>query len=614
MKKINLYNLYLNLLIFIIIISPFFNGRQNIYIILIINILTGLATLFFIFKKNRPVAENNNHQNNFCFLFLFLFLIFSLITSFFSTSIFISLPIWFSYLAFGLLFYLITQAKFSLKYLDFLVNYFIVISDILCLVGIYFFIVGNYSRVTSLFYWPNPFASYLLFSIFIILYYLINNKKIFNSIILTYFSFILIITSFLFTFSRGALIGLIFALAIYLIINSKSILKHIKLLVVLILLIIICFYSINNSKKSSFPIISGKDGHVILDQSSKIRINYWRGAIKIYKDYPIFGSGLGTFQAIYPQYQKDPVSAGKYPHNLYLETLSETGIFTFSFFILFLISIYLIDLRKINKEDLSLPLYLGGMAFLIHNFFDIGWHYPANFYLFCLFIGLFYNLNKDKEIFILYNIQRFKSINFNKYKYLLILLSLILIFLGVINLVGEFNYQKGKNLEAENRFIEAEGYYQKSVKFYPNPNYLRRLGIIQYTLGLNDAKYLKKSYNSVEKLIKIEKNNSLNYELRGKIYLAENKLVEAENDFKESIKLDKYNYPRYYKNYAEALISENKFIEAKHILEEILSFYTDEVIHNRSIIIMPNQEQTSGIKKEINDIKKLLSKINYYYE
>ncbi len=53
----------------------------------------------------------------------------------------------------------------------------------------------------------------------------------------------------------------------------------------------------------------------------------WRSAFDIYREYPVFGSGPGTFKVHYPRYRSldEQYNAGNYAHNDYLQFLAEGG-------------------------------------------------------------------------------------------------------------------------------------------------------------------------------------------------------------------------------------------------------------------------------------------------
>jgi tetratricopeptide (TPR) repeat protein len=118
--------------------------------------------------------------------------------------------------------------------------------------------------------------------------------------------------------------------------------------------------------------------------SGIIRLIVWRGAIDIWKDNPIFGSGLETYAFSYYQHRPaahNLTSEWKYlynkAHNEYLNYLATTGAFGFLIYLsmiggfLFLTVKYLFDKRrKLNQNGfLVVSLVAGYISILITNFF-----------------------------------------------------------------------------------------------------------------------------------------------------------------------------------------------------------------------------------------------------
>jgi len=121
----------------------------------------------------------------------------------------------------------------------------------------------------------------------------------------------------------------------------------------------------------------------------------WANTIDIFLDYPLFGSGLGTFPSIYPQFEADGTLWHVFhAHNDYLEYLSELGVLGFSLLLggicmLFIFSFLVWRFRR-NAE--SKGLALGGIisiiCILVHSFTDFNLHIPANMLLFSVVLSL----------------------------------------------------------------------------------------------------------------------------------------------------------------------------------------------------------------------------------
>lgn len=111
----------------------------------------------------------------------------------------------------------------------------------------------------------------------------------------------------------------------------------------------------------------------------------------IFLDHPVIGTGLGTFQTVFPPY--DTLYDGKivnHAHNDYLEALAETGILGGACCVWFLGTLLLEALRRLSqsRNALASTLQLSGLVaclgFLTHSLVDFNLHIPANALLFFL--------------------------------------------------------------------------------------------------------------------------------------------------------------------------------------------------------------------------------------
>jgi O-antigen ligase len=121
----------------------------------------------------------------------------------------------------------------------------------------------------------------------------------------------------------------------------------------------------------------------------------WANTIDIFLNYPFFGSGLGTFPSIYPQFETDGTLWHVFhAHNDYLEYLAELGILGFCLLMggiaIMFISSFLVWRFRRNTE--SKGLALGGIVsiicILVHSFTDFNLHIPANMLLFSVVLSL----------------------------------------------------------------------------------------------------------------------------------------------------------------------------------------------------------------------------------
>jgi O-antigen ligase len=134
------------------------------------------------------------------------------------------------------------------------------------------------------------------------------------------------------------------------------------------------------------------------------RLGLWRDGLNIARDFRWFGTGMGTFQYVLPNYrsQLDFLTVDGVPrqalwnfaHNDYLQLLIECGLLGFAL-ALWAAYVTLRTLWQWQRESASAPdPYLatgalaGVFAILVHSLVDFNLHIPANALIFCVLLSL----------------------------------------------------------------------------------------------------------------------------------------------------------------------------------------------------------------------------------
>lgn len=122
---------------------------------------------------------------------------------------------------------------------------------------------------------------------------------------------------------------------------------------------------------------------------------YWSNVTPIAGDFPLFGTGLGTFASVYPAYDESgPPVHLSHAHNDYLEYLSELGlvglILLLGGILFMVVSSFLITRMRRHPEVKGLALggIVASVAILIHSVTDFNLHIPANMVLFTVVLSL----------------------------------------------------------------------------------------------------------------------------------------------------------------------------------------------------------------------------------
>lgn len=230
-------------------------------------------------------------------------------------------------------------------------------------------------------------------------------------------------------------------------------------------------------------------------ESGEIRKIVWTGALNLWKNHPVFGTGVETFAYSYYWYrprEHNDVSEWDFlynkAHNEYLNFGATSGTIGLLSYLALVVTFISWSLKQIIKKKkkviLNIALLSGFISILVTNFF--GFSVTAVSLLFFLFPALsFINLykkdNKVKENFKLNNIQYVE------------IFALLAIFVILISSIIRYWY-------ADNRFALGEkfnkaGYttqsfekLEKAINIRPNePAYLDQLSIVAASLAVQTA-------------------------------------------------------------------------------------------------------------------------------
>jgi O-antigen ligase len=255
------------------------------------------------------------------------------------------------------------------------------------------------SAVTGTFINRNYFAGYLLLVIPLSVGYLFSRESYQRSqfmgwrhrlssldgkTLLIAFGIILMILGLLFSASRMGIMSLLlsFSLISFLFRESQKGQRFSKTIVLIFGLALL------------WAVWIGLDAVIsrffTTSESFKERWMFWVNTFQIFKDFPLFGSGLGTFVHIFPMYRSFHIR-GLVTHaeNDFLQLLSEVGLLgTGLLLILFLFLFFKVvsGIRSLSQRDSQKYIGMGGivgiLALMFHSLVERNIQIPANAFLF----------------------------------------------------------------------------------------------------------------------------------------------------------------------------------------------------------------------------------------
>lgn len=202
-----------------------------------------------------------------------------------------------------------------------------------------------------------------------------------------------------FTWSRGAWLGILFGMLVFLMMCSRK---------TLVALFIACFgipllpLVLPDNIIQRFMSIGN-----LADSSTSYRFNIWRGVFRMLPDCFLSGIGIGEepFSEFYVKYSLSGIEAAPHSHSLFLQVLVSIGITG----LIALIAVLCFYVRESvsfckNQKDAPLPvrlyssaLFAGICAVLVQGLTDYVWYNYRIFALFWLLIGLTVALRRSHE-------------------------------------------------------------------------------------------------------------------------------------------------------------------------------------------------------------------------
>ena len=219
------------------------------------------------------------------------------------------------------------------------------------------------------------------------------------------------------------------------------------------------------------------------------RLPVWKESLGIIKDYPLLGSGFGTFENTYMRYQRPASSLLLYTHahNDYLELMTDAGIagffLTISLVLIFFISIYRAWRTRHNK--FSICFGAGGLtsfvAIGIHSIADFNMHIPANALLLSVIAGITY-----ASVFNLPAGNESSAPVLNKRRRLPVLVAVaivcLLLYLPMRDLIADYYFRKVPDIlhDKSNKYLVA-----KPISAETLPDYIDAIGSLNTAIRLS---------------------------------------------------------------------------------------------------------------------------------
>jgi len=191
------------------------------------------------------------------------------------------------------------------------------------------------------------------------------------------------------TFSRGAWIGIVAGLLLFLFLAQRKVFLTFLLALGVVLFSFYLFSPVARGTISKFSTYE-------MTETSRQRLGLWQDSLRMIEDKPVFGHGLNSYMKIFQAYRRETYEFPTYAHNCYVQMAAEIGLAGLACFLGIMVTLFKQIFSNFvstisKKEDLSFLLlgYLSGiLAFLIHSFVDTNFYSLQLVALFWFTVGM----------------------------------------------------------------------------------------------------------------------------------------------------------------------------------------------------------------------------------
>jgi putative inorganic carbon (HCO3(-)) transporter len=298
------------------------------------------------------------------------------------------------------------------------------------------------------------------------------------------------------------------------------------------------------------------------------RVYIWKSAFMMFRDYPVLGTGLDTFQVMFPYYrfpiywQLEWNGTPEKTHNIFLQVLATQGIVGMSFYLLLLTAFFkkafnlILGEKNSHRRYLSFAIMMGTIGYLIQGLFN--YTVVAYGFFFWMALGLIISLDTSSKKFYSAQFSAGFSSFISRHKalvYSAVVTVLILMSVGLVReWMGDMYYKIGNITSVSDKDAVAVSYFQEAVNLNPNSEiYWVKYGISYEKLMHQETDRDKKLYlinkaaSIHEHTIEMNPMNGYNYNNLARVYKHFGETIDpSKNDtaisyYNEAIKRDPNN-------------------------------------------------------------------------
>ena len=582
-------NIILGIFLLLIVISSFFSGEWNNWLVAVILILAFPLVFYTLLLRRGQNPEPDKRINlKSPFFYFLIFLLVGAVTSIFSVMKYNSIHYLVLLIAYGVIFWSASTVFRNFSKVKIVAWAIFFIGLLAALISIFLFLKDSPERTEGLLRNANALGGYFLFAVPLGIVLALEARQKKHKIFLGLGTGLILLAFFL-TFSLTAWISFLIPLAVIVLYFRKRLFtrKNISVFLVLFLALLIAAVAVRYSSTRDFGKALNLQETISsfhLNYSFVQRWNFLQSALDIFIKYPLVGTGLATYQQVYPSHAFSILEQPRYAHNYYLQTAAETGVIGFVFFMGFIVSLLAVIYRAVKKflpDDHKRPyllgLALGLVGSCLHSLFDFGWQFPAVFILFWISAGIFMSQSDaaraNSDLTLRPAARPLVKIGIQA----LVVIGLLLLGRGVTLAVSQSYYDRAELEKIDGNLDAALPLYSLSVKLDPAPDKLRTYAFSAFQQGAINKNERQELYSQAEAVFqnisKYNRGDYFSHHQAGKMYFMRKEFDKAQAEYLRAIELDPIFHPDFYYDLAFLYYSQNKYNEAIIILLSVIDRY-----------------------------------------
>ncbi|MFM9328696.1 O-antigen ligase family protein [Paenibacillus mesotrionivorans] len=273
--------------------------------------------------------------------------------------------------------------------------------------------------------------------------------------------------------------------------------------------------------------------HSVLERGT-----FYKDSIKLFKDYPILGTGGGGWAVLYEKYQNNPYTS-RQAHNFFLQYLNEVGIIGLVVFMGLLTIVYTLFVRKSFSEHVEhtekrLIFYMISVSILVHSILDFELSYVFLGSLVFLCLGGMASILDGKPKWI----SKLSILSSKRFIYPAVvgILALVFFIFSVIRINANNSYEKAIAYAQQGKsFNEVMAQVDSAIKANPKPDFYGLkvdffMQVASQTKDQQQQQFLDQAAATLTEARKKEPNNRALLERQYSLYM-------TEQDYASSIQL-----------------------------------------------------------------------------